>query len=261
MLNTALIDAIVSRLPRHSEEGNLPAPVERRELAAQVMAQTGLAEDLVGFALDMVERLLDSLAVLDRHALSRGEWRFVSFPAQLAALSVLSVFADPAQHMVKEYFWHSPQHDNEQEEQRKWLKFLERNRVGNHAAGQAVPIRYITVAWAFIKLDGRFLLHHREDKTRPDERNYVPVGGRVSPADLQGFSEYREPRALLELLQSPAPVPAVVLENALLREVEEEAGLSAGHREFFSLWRSLRPYREIQGARANHGYTQYAIHK
>ena len=56
-------------------------------------------------------------------------------------------------------------------------------RDSQHAAK---PIRYIYVAWGLIRIDGKFLLHHREDIARcllytsdaADERSSVDLGGR-----------------------------------------------------------------------------------
>ena len=70
---------------------------------------TAIAENTVNFC----ELLLDSLATLDRYYLQQGEWCFVSFPAQLIALSVLNSLSDTDSSFFesrqgKPQFWTTP---------------------------------------------------------------------------------------------------------------------------------------------------------
>jgi len=66
--------------------------------------------------------------------------------------------------------------------------------------------------------------------------------------------------ALLTELQSPhSPVIKNALPETLKRELREEAGLLFETHYTFKLWRSLQPYRQVQGAAPNHALTEYYL--
>jgi 8-oxo-dGTP pyrophosphatase MutT (NUDIX family) len=245
---------LLPHLPRYAEEGTLHTTVAVTELQ-NVLQQTGLSADAASATLTILQNLLDSLSVLDKTALEQGRWQFVSFPAQLCALSLLNTLADPQQILLDKHFWASKQHDNEIDAQRQILRAMELKRVKHHAKQQAVPVRYVYVAWALIKLDGKFLLHHREDRNRPELQtgNYVPVGGRTNAQDLEKIG-VDNPLAALQSPNSKAVLDATA--HTLQREVREETGLDTEDYTF-SHWRALQPYREVEGAKSNHAYTEY----
>ncbi|WGS88595.1 NUDIX hydrolase [Methylomonas sp. UP202] len=49
------------------------------------------------------------------------------------------------------------------------------------------------------------------------------------------------------------------LPQTLKRELREEAGLLFGEHYHFQPWRSLKPYRQVQGAAPNHALTEYYL--
>ena len=252
------LTTLFPHLPRHAEEGRLHTVVPRTRLQA-ALRQNGLNDEAAIAVLALLERLLDSVAALDRDALRQGDWRFVSFPAQLCALSLLRTLADDEQALLDTHFWEAKSHDNEIDAQREVLRALEIRRVIHHRHQAAAPIRPVYVAWALLKLNGRFLLHHREDRHRPELRtgNYVLLGGRANARDLP---DLHDPAALLAALQNvDSSLAQQAATQTLKREMREETGLEAGEDYTFSLWRELPVYREVEGAGANHAYSEYAF--
>jgi hypothetical protein len=124
---------LIPLLPRHAEEGHLSTSVKKSVLQNQLV-DSGLSVDV----LDVIERLLCSLATLDTLALQQGDWRFVSFSAQLLAHSLLHTLADEQQLLLDSHFWEMKQHDNEVDLQYNLLHQLETNRVRYHRQHWAV---------------------------------------------------------------------------------------------------------------------------
>src|SRR5690606_18280355 len=136
------------------------------------------------------------------------------------------------------------------------LRALELQRQHHHEQ-QARPIRYVHVAWGILQVDGKILLRSREDKRRPGMKNFVLVGGRMSQEDLRAVGVQDS----LRVLQSAAGSDHTKgIECALRREICEETGLLERQHYSYQLLRSLAPYREVEGAGANHAYTEYRIH-
>ena len=238
-------------LPLHAEEGGFCTTIFRGDLLKAVDSSEAEPQ------LQIIERLFDCLSLLDSELLQQGKWRFVSFSASLLARSLLQTLIDTDSRMLERHFWLSDQPDPVITEQRKILHELEIRRVELHSQKSAKPIRYVHVAWAFIKLEGRLLLHHREDKSRHDVANYVPIGGKLHLCDLA--ETYSQAEAL-ELMQNQAGQEIFqTLAATLQREVNEETGLRFGEHYQFSAWQSLKSYRQVEGAAARHAYTEYQI--
>ena len=183
----------------------------------------------------------------------------MSFPAQLVANSLLTGLADENQDFFESDYWVQGAHrpDEIVEEQRNLLRSLELRRAMAHRQHAAKPIRYIYVAWGLIRIDGKFLLHHREDIARRQIGNFVLPGGRLNLSDLPKELQLAEALPLIQRAGSTYAIAA--LERTLVREMFEEVGLR--HREHFEFrnWRRLRPYREVEGAKNNHAFTEYLI--
>jgi len=251
---------LIDNLPRYAEEGNLFTTVKKSDLQSH-LTDAGLTTDAATLLLDIVERLLSSVATLETQALQQGEWRFVSFPAQLFANSLLHTLADDQQLLLNSHFWESPQHDNELQKQFSYLHWLETHRTDYHRQKAAQPIRFIYVAWVLIKLEGQFLLHRREDsKIRDGKGEYVLIGGRTNARDFENVVENTTNADRLRLLQNPpAELLPKILENTLKREVEEETGLLYAQDYTVTPWRTLKTYYDVAGAKANHAYTEYHL--
>lgn len=250
---TAILARLYDRLPVYSEEGGVATAVARVDLCQQLSAAGHEPVDTITGVVGVVEVLLVRLGVLDTEHLARGDWRFVSFPAALAARSVLASLADDRQQGFAPGFWLDDQAEPIKADQRALLHTLETQRVRHHADGTAQPIRFVQVAWGLLRLEGRILLHHREDRHRPELPNYVPLGGRLHPLDIGPD----RPAVLAALGDPDAPAITTALLRTLVREVEEETGLLPERDYTFAHWLDLAPYRQIEGAGNRHAYTEY----
>jgi len=261
MKTSNLIKTLIAHLPRHAEEDGDFYAVERRQLVAALCRQQDLDEALAEQTIDLCERLLGTLSVLRADELAKGNWCFVSFPAQLLANSILTALSDDDSRLFGANFWNTQGIDNARKDrQREILRAIELARVEHHGTHSAPPKRYCYVAWSIIKLDGGILFYQREDtKKRFDQTagDYGLLGGRCNQHDVSGIADQA---VLLNALQSPnSQLIKDHLPQTLQRELQEEAGLKYSEHYDFRLWRSLRPYRQVQGAAPNHALTKYYL--
>ncbi|MBE0436427.1 MAG: hypothetical protein IBX56_11560 [Methylomicrobium sp.] len=243
----------IENLPAVAEEGGFATMVTREQLMDALSSQAIVAEA----QLSVIERLFVSLSLLDSELLQSGQWRFVSFSAALLARSVLQALGDDQSRLLPRDFWLPDQPETIVNEQRQLLHELETRRIDLHRQQSALPIRYVHVAWAFITLNGQLLLHHREDQSRRDVANFVPIGGKLHLCD---FPETLAQVTALARMQAPADTEVFeVLPQTLMREVREETGLLQGEHYQFSEWKTLKPYRKVEGTGSRHAYTEYQI--
>ncbi len=259
-MSAPLIQSLIPHLPRFAEEDgdfySVPREVLIDTLCLQHSTDRALAENTVV----LLETLLDTLAVLNTEYLQNGDWCFVSFPAQLMALSVLTALGDSESHLFAPNFWNTQCVSNDKkDQQRDVLNFVETARYQNHASQQAQPIRYCYVAWSIIKLDGKILFYQREDTQKRFDKSagdYGLLGGRANQQDIPSADK----AALLEELQAP---DSALIKNALpetlKRELREEAGLLFDTHYTFKPWRCLKPYQQVQGTAPNHALTEYYL--
>lgn len=249
--------ALPSCLPFHAEEGPAREECTRVDLETALAGSRRLTVDQARLAVALLERLFDAASLLDRRALERGAWSFVSYPAYLFARSIAeSLAADGTRYVPVEY-WEQGSHrpDEVKEQQRAILRCLEEGRRQNSQRG-AQPIRFVWVAWGIIRLGGKFLLRHREDKTRPEVKNFVLPGGRLSLADLP---EGGRPREAYTRLRVDAPFADAALRKALKRELAEELSLIESLDYVVADWRSLAPYCAVEGTGNSHALSEYRI--
>lgn len=250
------LKAILAGLPLHAEEGNVREEIVESSLVANI--QTG-GNDLIAaeITVAIMRRLFESLALLDPALLMQERWAFVSFPASLMARSVLETLATPGNTFFEQDYWlqGKSRPDKIEEEQRELLRRLENQRISTPNI-DPVPIRTVHVTWGIILLGTKFLLHKREDKSRPDVGGYVFPGGRLDTLDLP--IENRSPYALRDLFCIDSVMAKNAQERTLVRELREELDLMPS--EFTATYqRTLQPFRKVEGARNNHVYTQYNI--
>jgi 8-oxo-dGTP pyrophosphatase MutT (NUDIX family) len=257
-MSAQLIQSLLPHLPRYAEEEGDFYSVPRGELIDVLSRQVdqASAENTIG----LLETLLDTLAVLDRPSLQNGEWCFVSFPAQLLATSVLTAMADADSRLFATNFWNTQGIGNDKkDQQRDVLRSIELARDEHHANQKAQPIRYCYVAWSIIKLDGKILFYQREDTKKRFEKtagDYGLIGGRANQNDLP----IADKTVVLKALQSAnSELIKSALPSTLKRELREEAGLVFESHYTFKPWRSLKPYRQVQGTAPNHGLTEYYL--
>jgi hypothetical protein len=240
---------LLEALPLHSEEDDL-----REEIAESSLIKRLPEPDGHGLVL-CIRRLFEACGLLDARLLNDDKWAFVSFPATLVGHSLLHTLAAPGQQFFPGNYWRSNV-DDDIEQQRTLLSELENRREELHPTRSPCPVRFVYVAWGLIRLGDSFLLHRREDRLRPDVKNYGFPGGRFRPLDLP--ENKREP-AILRQLQNPESSLAMsALERTLQRELMEELKLSSKD------WRAtpsvvLRPYRKVEGAKNAHALTEYLI--
>ena len=250
--------ALPEMLPRHAEEGT-----ERQRLTidalTSALVDTGkMTAEAAEVAVTVMGRLFDAYALLDRRQLESGVWAFVSFPAYLAARSISELLADPGARVLPDNYWEQGAYrpPAPAEQQREILRFQEQGRLEN-SVGAVRPIRYVYVAWGLIRLGNEFLLCHREDRVRRDVSNFVFPGGRLNHADLP---ERQRGEDAISALQSPQSALALqALPATLKRELSEELNLASPGDYAASEWQILKPYRQVEGARNNHAYTEYLI--
>jgi 8-oxo-dGTP pyrophosphatase MutT (NUDIX family) len=253
-----IFKAIATLLPQIAEEGELHKAIAVEDVDRGLSNALDCPINEARHHRRVVEKLFSVLSVLDQKSLSQGQWRFVSFPASLLARHLIASLAQPGQRLFPENYWEQGAHRpiNIVEEQRDLLQALETRRLRFHPSDASpLPIRVVHVAWGVIRLEGRFLLLHREDKTRSRQGNFVLPGGRFNSADWPGLDS----SSLAATQQVGMRLPPDVQERTLLRELEEELGLLPTQHFKPSHWRDIKPWRQIEGARNHHAYTEYLI--
>jgi len=256
-----LIETLLKHLPRYAEEEGDFYSVPREDLIYALCHQHQLDRAIAENTIDLIETLLDTLAVLNTAYLQKGEWCFISFPAQLLATSLLTAMSDNESRFFGDNFWNTQGiADAKKNQQREVLSVVENKRYEHHASHNAKPIRYIYVAWSIIKLDGNILFYQREDtQKRFDKKagDYGLIGGRLNQHDVQGDMDI--PALLAELQSENSDLIKKVLPDTLKREIREEVGLIFEQHYRFKPWRSLKPYRQVQGSAPNHALTEYYL--
>ncbi len=259
-MSAALILSLLSLLPRYAEEEGDFCSVTREVLIDALCQQHQLDRPIAENTIALLETLLDTLALLNTVYLQKGEWCFVSFPAQLMAMSVLTALSDAESRLFAPNFWITQGiSSDKRDQQRDVLRFVENSRNENHASHQAQPIRYCYVAWGIIKLDGKVLFYQREDTQKRHDKSagdYGLIGGRANQNDVPIAGK---PMLLKVLQSSNSGLIKKALPSTLKRELREEAGLLFESHYTFKPWRTLKPYRQIQGAAPNHALTEYYL--
>ncbi len=187
-MTTDLIKTLLQKLPRYAEEEGDFYSVPREALISALCRQHQLEPAIAENTINLIETLLDTLAVLNTAYLQKGEWCFISFPAQLLATSLLTAMSDNESRFFADNFWNTQGiADAKKNQQREVLSVIENRRYEHHSNHNAKPIRYIYVAWGLIRLDGNILFYQREDtQKRFDKKagDYGLIGGRLNQYDV-----------------------------------------------------------------------------
>lgn len=260
-MTTDLIKTLLQNLPRYAEEEGDFYSVPRENLINALCHQHQLERAIAKNTINLIETLLDTLSVLNTAYLQKGEWSFISFPAQLLATSLLTAMSDHESRFFADNFWNTQGiADAKKNQQREVLKIVENKRHECHASHNAKPIRYIYVAWSIIKLNGNILFYQREDtQKRFDKKagDYGLIGGRLNQHDVPDAMAM--PALLTELQSENSALIKKALPETLKREIREEVGLVFEQHYRFKLWRSLKPYQQVQGSAPNHALTEYYL--
>jgi 8-oxo-dGTP pyrophosphatase MutT (NUDIX family) len=260
-MSANLVQTLIPLLPRYAEEEGDFYSVPREDLinalCRQHQFEHAIAENTIAF----IEILLDTLAVLNTGSLQKGEWCFISFPAQLLATSLLTAMSDNESRFFADKFWNTQCiDDGKKNQQRDVLSIVENKRYEHHASHNAKPIRYIYVAWSIIKLDGNILFYQREDTLKRFDKkagDYGLIGGRLNQHDVT--ADMTMPVLIAELQSANSDLIKKTLPDTLKREIYEEVGLVFEQHYLFKPWRSLKPYRQVQGSAPNHALTEYYL--
>jgi 8-oxo-dGTP pyrophosphatase MutT (NUDIX family) len=245
-------------LPWVAEEGGERESVAERVLVDLVSSAAGsraAAQVIVAVA----RQQLLALSLLDREAISRGEWRLVSFPARLCARSLLMGLATDGYQAIEPGFWELSEYLIDR--QRGFLRQLELRRMAASAAAE--PIRRVCVSWATLAFDGNFLLVRREDSRERREGSrgaFVLPGGKLSSADLHDLPvpmqrKYFDPCTHVEELGDLAQA----LSRTLIRELHEEVGVDATAISSLSPSHKLIRHVDLEGAGSNYSLTEFLI--
>lgn len=247
---------VYSSLPLHAEEGSQREVTPETVIAATVAVAAGKAA--ASAIVQGVRAVFEALALLDTTLLAAGQWAFVSFPASLAARSIILTLATPGQTLVSPHYWEQGSHRpaSDVEEQRTLLSIMETRRQRFHPTRNAEPIRTVHVAWGVIKIENRFLMVRRDDKVRNGSGDYVFPGGRLNSSDLP--PESRGHNVLRDLFRVDSALAGESLERTLSRELEEECGLKDDQFQLGSPL-SLPHFRKVEGAGNQHALSQYNI--
>lgn len=260
-MSVNLIQTLISHLPRYAEEEGDFYGVPREALINALCQQHQIERVIAENTITLIETLLDTLAVLNTAYLQKGEWCFVSFPAQLLATSLLTAMGDNESRFFADNFWNTQGiADDKKNQQREVLSIVENKRYEHHASHNAKPIRCIYVAWGIIKLDGNILFYQREDtQKRFDKKagDYGLIGGRLNQHDVP--TDMDMPALLTELQSENSDLIKSALPETLKREIREEIDLIFEQHYRFKPWRSLKPYRQVQGSAPNHALTEYYL--
>ena len=254
--DTALKIAL-SMLPLHAEEGGRREVLSESELM-EALHKQGIPEETAKTTVWTLRRQFEALALLDPLDLRHDKWAFVSFPASLLGRSWLTTLATPGHALLPAGYWGQDAPVGDKEEQRALLHRIETGRVRLNQ--QAEPIRVVHVAWAWIRIGDKFLMHRREDKARPGEKSYGLPGGRFNLDDLPPTALSRTD-ILKEIFRLDSGIVAEHLNATLERELKEETDLTpVTHYTYEAFGKPLPPYKEVNGAGNRHAYSTYRFH-
>lgn len=256
-----LLTAISRLLPRIAEEGGDREEIPETELIQRLIDATGVGPEEAGTALGVVRRILEALSVLDEGRLSGGVWAFASFPAFLMARSVLGGLGVAEFRLLEPGFWNSSEYLVDR--QRKLIKRSEEFRAALPAG--LVPIRRVWVSWAWIALDGKFLMVRREDPAAHRDGNrgqFVFPGGRVSNEDLPELV-YLTASQRLDFFDPSTQIDpghiCYAFSQALRRELQEELEIPGSAFEASISVGDPIHYIALEGAKSAYSATAYHI--
>lgn len=253
-----LLAAISGILPRIAEESSDREAIPETTLIQQLASASGVGLERASAELAVVRRLLLALSALDERCLVSGEWAFVSFPAFLLARSLICGLGSADFRLLDRGFWDPS--DYRIDRQRALIKNFEELRIALPTG--LVPIRRVWVSWAWIALDGKFLMMRREDPALHREGSrgqFVFPGGRISPQDLPGL-HLRERLDFFDPDREVAPVISThAFVSTLKRELEEELGIASSDLDAQDPMGDAIRFRALEGGKSAFSATEYRI--
>ena len=252
-----LLDKLSHHLPRIAEEGRHTSSTTTNALIQTLSEENQLSEEYCRGVLETLSQHWVAIGLLDREKLKQGVWDFSSFPASLLARAILDVLSWDRPQLESSEWWVDAKH---MEENRKLLIKFEERRSDFSRRPRPKPIRTVQAAWAFIKIEGRILLHKREDGERRHRANFVPIGGRLNLDDLESaFPESTVAERLQWQQDHELSRIEKAVEFTLKREMLEELRMrETEHYNFKGLF-NVDPYEKLDGPKANYAQTLYHI--
>lgn len=249
---------LAQSFPRVAEEGLDHESCSDADLT-QRLAAAGVESAVSAGLVPLARHILTMASCLDESLASKGQWRFVSFPAFLFARSLFLGAASNGFRLLDRGFW-SPSEANGRK-QHELLHQTELLRIST-TTGSPTAIRRVWVAWALIAVDGLFLLVRREDDNpeRADSLgSFVLPGGRVAfedmaTGDANERMDFFDPSKALSPTAAQAP-----LVRALRRELFEELDLISTDAVGVELAGDLVAYQALEGANGAHAMTDYLL--
>jgi 8-oxo-dGTP pyrophosphatase MutT (NUDIX family) len=254
--------AEVSRiLPRIAEESSDREEIPEADLIERLTHAAGIGKEEAGSVLGIVRRLLQSLSILDEARLGAGVWALVSFPASLLARSLLSGLGVTDFRLLEQGFWNASEYLVDR--QRALIKRSEELRAATPVG--LAPIRRVWVAWAWIALDGKFLMVRREDPAphRDGSRGqFVFPGGRVSKEDLPE-SAYLTTSRFLDFFDPNVEMDSsharIAFSRTAIRELQEELEIRSDAFETVTPVGEPIRHTSLEGAKSAYSATEYHI--
>ena len=252
-----LLERLGELLPCVGEDGSSSALPEK-ELHAALLQRFPMADREIVACLICTRLLFNAIGALDPGYLEREEWRFVSYAARTAAVSVLRLLVRPmAGGILPHMFWTDSV--EYAKDRRTVLEHLAEH-VAKDAKEPAVRISH--VSFGLIRCGDHFLCYERElgsdDPDRVKKGDLVLPGGRLDIRDMpSSFSQEEK----LRLLCSPEGLghhAEQAHEHALHRELEEELSLKPDMYDITEFAR-FKPYRGCHGGGDKHAWTDTFI--
>lgn len=253
-----ILKSLCELLPCVGEDGSSFALPEK-ELHAVLLKRFPKAERETRACLTCARLLFHATGVLDPGYLERREWRFVSYAARTAAVSMLRLLLRPAgrEAILPQAFWMgSSEYEGEL---RRLLEHLA-DHLSKDAEEPAV--RIIHVSFALIRCGEYFLCHerelHKDDPDRMKKGDLVLPGGRLDIRDMPSFLSQEEKLRLLCDPEGLGHHAEQMHKHALHRELEEEIRLKPDMYDIVEFAR-FEPYRGCYGGKDKHAWTDTFI--
>lgn len=255
-----ILRTLAELLPCVAEDGSSFALPEKT-LHDALLERLPQAEREIRTCLTCTRLLFQASGVLDPGYLERGEWRFVSYAARTAAVSMLRLLVRPAGDegfsVLPQALWtDGVEHAVERR------RLLERLAEQLSKDTKEPAVRISHVSFGLIRCGEYFLCYERElDKNDPDrvkKGDLVLPGGRLDIRDMpSSFSQEER----LRLLCSPEGLgrhAEQAHQHALHRELEEELSLKPDMYDITEFAR-FKPYRGCHGGGDKHAWTDTFI--
>lgn len=259
--HTKLLEVFPRILPRIAEEGGDREEIPQADLIRRLIEATETDLNTATAVTGCLRRLLQGLSILDERMLASDVWGFVSFPASLMARSILTGMGSAEFRWLEPGFWDAS--DYRIDRQRALIKRSEELRATLPV--KLIPIRRVWVSWAWMAMDGKFLMVRREDpglRREGSRGQFVFPGGRVAAEDLRGEA-FQTTANRLDFFDSNVEIDLDhsrhAFSVALIRELLEELEIPHADIEAATPVDDPIYYETVEGAKSAYSATAYCI--